>query len=100
MISQEVIKKAAHLAKLNFKTEELKNLGLQLNNIEEMIHQITEVNCAEIKPLKSVIDMKQPMRTDQVTDGNKLNEVFKNVPIATADISKNVHCFAVPKVIE
>jgi len=100
MITEEELKKLQKLAKLSFSKDELDNFAKKLNSIMAMIDSLVEVNCENIEPLRSVSDMYQRTREDEVNVGNISNQLFANVPAKNAEFAKEVKCFIVPKMVE
>ncbi|MBN8522487.1 MAG: Asp-tRNA(Asn)/Glu-tRNA(Gln) amidotransferase subunit GatC [Rickettsiaceae bacterium] len=100
MITEEELKKLQKLAKLSFSKDELDNFAKKLNSVMAMIDSLVEVNCENIEPLRSVSDMYQRTREDEVNVGNISNQLFANVPAKNAEFAKEVKCFIVPKMVE
>ena len=100
MITEEELKKLQKLAKLSFSKDELDNFAKKLNSVMAMIDSLLEVNCENIEPLRSVSDMYQRTREDEVNVGNISNQLFANVPAKNAEFAKEVKCFIVPKMVE
>ena len=100
MITEEELKKLQKLAKLSFSTEELDSFTKKLNNVMTMIDSLAEANCENIEPLRSVSDMYQRTREDEVTVGDIADQLFANVPAKNAEFAKEVKCFIVPKMVE
>jgi len=100
MITEEELKKLQKLAKLSFSKDELDNFAKKLNSVMAMIDSLVEVNCKNIEPLRSVSDMYQRTREDEVNVGNISNQLFANVPAKNAEFAKEVKCFIVPKMVE
>ena len=65
MITQEELSKLQKLAKLSFSKDELENFSAKLNQVIEMIDSLTDVNCEDVEPLKSVCQMYQRTRKDK-----------------------------------
>jgi aspartyl-tRNA(Asn)/glutamyl-tRNA(Gln) amidotransferase subunit C len=93
-VSSEQVRHIARLARLAMSDEEIERLVPELNNILGWVEQLGEVNTDGVEPLTAVIDQKQRLRDDVVTEGNIRDEVLANAPEAQHGF------FAVPKVIE
>jgi aspartyl-tRNA(Asn)/glutamyl-tRNA(Gln) amidotransferase subunit C len=93
-VSSEQVRHIARLARLAMSDEEIERLVPELNNILGWVEQLGEVNTEGVEPLTAVIDQKQRLRDDVVTEGNIRDEVLANAPEAQHGF------FAVPKVIE
>jgi aspartyl-tRNA(Asn)/glutamyl-tRNA(Gln) amidotransferase subunit C len=93
-VTNEQVRHIARLARIAMSDEELERLVPELNNILGWVEQLGEVNTNGIEPLTAVIDQKQRLRDDLVTEGNIREELLANAPEAQHGF------FAVPKVIE
>ena len=100
MIKEEELKKLQKLAKLSFSKDELDGFTKKLNSVMAMIDSLAEANCENIEPLRSVSDMYQRTREDEVTVGDIADQLFANVPAQNAAFAKEVKCFIVPKMVE
>ena len=56
--------------------------------------QLAEVDTADVAPMTSVAAMRLPMREDEVTDGDRRDDILRNAPQSARGF------FAVPKVVE
>jgi aspartyl-tRNA(Asn)/glutamyl-tRNA(Gln) amidotransferase subunit C len=93
-VSPEQVRHIAKLARIAMSDEEIERLAPELNNILGWVEQLGEVNTDGVEPLTAVIDQKQRLREDVVTEGNIRDEILANAPDAQHGF------FAVPKVIE
>lgn len=93
-ISRAEVAYVAHLARLEFKEEEMEKFTSQLNNILLYIDKLSEVETAEIQPLSSATQGRNAFRTDTVRKSVSVGESLANAPEARAGF------FQVPKVIE
>jgi aspartyl-tRNA(Asn)/glutamyl-tRNA(Gln) amidotransferase subunit C len=100
MITNSEIVKLSKLVKLNFSEDQISVLSNQLTSIVDMINSLNEVDCKELEPLTSVLEMTQRFRDDEVLDGNIQEEILANAPGTVSRMAKNIKCFIVPKVIE
>jgi aspartyl-tRNA(Asn)/glutamyl-tRNA(Gln) amidotransferase subunit C len=100
MITDAEVKKLQKLTKLNFTDTEIKAFSSKLSSVIGMIDQLQNVDCSEAEPLRSVCDMDQRMRADEVTEIDNSDDLFKNIPEQEAAFAKEIKCFIVPKVIE
>lgn len=100
MISIEDIKKIERLAKLRHKEDDQESLAVDLNNIINMIDTLQDVDCSNIEPLRSVLDMHQRLEEDNATDQKIEHQLFSNLPKSGSELAKEVKCFVVPKVVE
>ena len=93
-VSSEQVRHIAKLARIGMSDAEIDALVPELNNILGWVEQLGEVNTDGVEPLTAVIEQKQRLRDDQITDGNIRDAVLANAPEAQHGF------FAVPKVIE
>jgi aspartyl-tRNA(Asn)/glutamyl-tRNA(Gln) amidotransferase subunit C len=84
----------AALARIRLTEEELEPLAAELSHILTWVEQLTEIDTADVPPMTSVAAMRLPMREDEVTDGNRGDDILANAPQAARGF------FAVPKVVE
>jgi aspartyl-tRNA(Asn)/glutamyl-tRNA(Gln) amidotransferase subunit C len=84
----------AALARIRLTEEELEPLAAELSQILTWVDQLAEIDTAEVPPMTSVAAMRLPMREDEVTDGDRREEILGNAPQSTRGF------FAVPKVVE
>ncbi len=84
----------AALARIRLTDDELEPLAVELSHILTWVEQLAEIDTAEVPPMTSVAAMSLPMREDEVTDGNRRDEILANAPQSARGF------FAVPKVVE
>ena len=84
----------AALARIRLEDAELEPLAAELSHILTWVEQLAEIDTADVPPMTSVAAMRLPMREDEVTDGNRRDDILANVPQAARGF------FAVPKVVE
>lgn len=93
-IDRATIRKVARLARIRTSETEEETLANELSKILAMVSELNEVDTTGVEPLTSVIDMDLPRRADEVTDGERQDDILANAPEATAGF------FVVPKVVE
>ena len=93
-VTPEQVRHIANLARIAMSDEELDRLLPELNNILGWVEQLGEVDTDGVEPLTAVIDQKLRLRDDEVTEGDRRDEILANAPDAEHGF------FAVPKVIE
>ncbi len=94
-IDIETVRKIAHLSRLKIPAEQEASVAGDLNKILDWVGQLDEVNVEGVEPLASVNDAALGWReVDEVTDGDKPEDILANAPSKTADF------FTVPKVVE
>lgn len=100
MINIDDIRKTSRLAKIDFSDDHMSDFLKDLNSIMQMIDSLQEVDCSEVVPLRSVLDMHQRLAEDVVSEDGIANQLFQNIPEGGAELAKEVKCFIVPKVVE
>jgi aspartyl-tRNA(Asn)/glutamyl-tRNA(Gln) amidotransferase subunit C len=100
MITDKDLSKLERLAKLSIPAEDREGFRQKLDNVIAMIDQLQEVPCENVEPLRSVCEMFQRLREDEVTISDISADLFKNIPEKGKDFASEVKCFVVPKVIE
>ena len=93
-VDKAAVAHIAALARIRLKEEELEPLAAELSLILTWVEQLAEVDTAEVPPMTSVAAMRLPMRDDEVTDGNRRDDILGNAPQSARGF------FAVPKVVE
>lgn len=93
-VDTKTVARIAHLSRIAVEEERLAPMTDELNNILAWIEQLDEVNTDGVEPMTSAVETKLHWRKDEVTDGNKPDEILKNAP------KSEYGFFAVPKVIE
>jgi aspartyl-tRNA(Asn)/glutamyl-tRNA(Gln) amidotransferase subunit C len=93
-VDADTVRRIAHLARIEVAEQEVEHLRGELNAILAFVEQLSEVAVEGVEPMISVTPMTLKMRTDEVTDGDRADEIVSNAP-ATQD-----HFFLVPKVVE
>ena len=93
-VDKATVARIAHLARINVPKDRQEQLVGELNGILDWIAELDEVDTGAVEPLASVTGHGLPRRTDEVTDGNRVEEVLANVPETAGGF------FVVPKVVE
>ena len=90
-ISLQQIKHLAHLSRLEFSEEELKEMQGDMGKILGFVAQIDALDLSGIEPLTQMSDSVNVMREDQTKGMIEKEEALKNAPDANSDY------FRVPK---
>ena len=93
-VNTQQVRHIARLARIAMSDEEIEALVPELNNILGWVEQLGEVDTDGVEPLTAVIDNQLRLREDEVTDGDRRDDILGNAPAAEHGF------FAVPKVIE
>jgi aspartyl-tRNA(Asn)/glutamyl-tRNA(Gln) amidotransferase subunit C len=93
-VDEATVRRIARLARIRISDAEATALQSELTGILEWVEQLSEVDTAGVEPMTRVVPVKMKMRTDEVTDGDKADEIVANAPRAED------HFFVVPKVVE
>lgn len=84
----------AKLARIRIDEAEADSLVGEIGNILDWVEQLGEVDTEGVQPMTSVVEMRLPLRADEVTDGGRPDDVVANAP------EKAHGFFVVPKVVE
>ena len=93
-VDKATVARIARLARINVPEDRQEQLVGELNGILDWIAELDEVDTGAVEPLASVTGHGLPRRSDEVTDGNLVDEVLANVPETAGGF------FVVPKVVE
>jgi aspartyl-tRNA(Asn)/glutamyl-tRNA(Gln) amidotransferase subunit C len=93
-LDEATVARIARLARIQIKDEQRAPLAAELSNIMGWIEQLNEVDTDNVPPMTSMEGVTLALRDDEVTDGDKVDEVLANAPEA-----QDGH-FVVPKVVE
>ena len=86
--------RAAHLARIRVKEDDLPQLADELSKILDFVEQLNEVDVEGVEPLTNVNETALYRREDEITAGEMQDKVLANAPDAREGF------FAVPKVVE
>ena len=93
-VDKATVARIARLARINVPEDRQEQLVGELNGILDWIAELDEVDTGAVEPLASVTGHGLPRRSDEVTDGKRVDEVLANVPETAGGF------FVVPKVVE
>lgn len=93
-LSKNDTQKIAKLARIRLSDDETTNMMEELNSILNWIEQLSEVDTDGVPEMAGVGQQTLRWRKDEVTDGNRRDDILKNAPDSAYD------CFKVPKVVE
>lgn len=93
-ISQDEVKKIAHLARLKLDESDVDAFTNNLSNILNLVEQMDQIDTREIKPMAHSFDAATRMREDVITEGNERDAFMALAPESESGL------YLVPKVIE
>jgi aspartyl-tRNA(Asn)/glutamyl-tRNA(Gln) amidotransferase subunit C len=93
-VDEDTVRRIARLARIEVTDAEAKALETELSGILEWVKQLDEVDTKGVEPMTRVTPMSLKMRADEVTDGDKADDILANAP------AREDHFFVVPKVVE
>ena len=93
-VTSDDVTKIARLARLHVEADQRAAIAEDLNGILGWIEQLNEVDVDGVEPMTSAVDMKAPMREDEVTAGGIREQVLANAPKAEDGF------FVVPRSVE
>jgi aspartyl-tRNA(Asn)/glutamyl-tRNA(Gln) amidotransferase subunit C len=79
-LDKDTVRRIAHLARIRVTDNELGSVAHDLERILAFVEQLNEVDTAGVEPMTSAVAMELPQRPDEVTDGNRREEVLANAP--------------------
>lgn len=88
------VKRVAHLSRIAVTDERAESIQNELNTILGFVEQLSEVDVEGVEPMTSVVEMSMRKRVDEMTDGNKADDIVANSPASEDNF------FMVPKVVE
>jgi len=93
-LTEAQVKKIAKLTRIKLDDNEVKHYQAELSNILDWIEQLSEVDTDGVDDMTSVVNVGSPMRRDEITDGNCVDDVLANAP------DSKYGYFTVPKMVE
>ena len=93
-VDKTTVRRIARLARIKVTDEEARDLEGELSGILNWVEQLDEVDTAGVEPMTRVVPIELKKRRDEITDGDKADEIVANAPFAED------HYFVVPKVVE
>jgi aspartyl-tRNA(Asn)/glutamyl-tRNA(Gln) amidotransferase subunit C len=93
-VDKQTVQQIARLARIRVSDDEASELQGELSSILAWVEQLEKVDTGEVAPMTRVVPIALRQRDDEVTDGDKAEDVIANAPIS----DKNF--FVVPKVVE
>jgi len=86
--------KLAKLARIKIEKQDIAKYTKDILEIVDVISRLQTVDTYNVEPLVSISQGSTPLRSDEVTEQNDLEQILKNAP------DSRYNCFVVPKVIE
>lgn len=93
-VDHKTVRRIARLARIALDDEQVAPMADELNGILDWIEQLKDVDVSGVAPLASVVAQPLRMREDEVTDGDRADELMANAPRTEGGF------FVVPKVVE
>lgn len=90
----DTVKNMAFLARIRVPEQTLEPLARELSAIIGWVEQLAEVDTNNVAPMTSVTEMTPVQRADEITDGDRRDEVLANAPDGVDAF------YTVPKVVE
>lgn len=94
MLSSDDVQKVATLARLKLTSDELEQIGQQLDGILGYVAVLDEVDVSEIEPMAHVADVANAFRDDEVRPSLPREESLSNAP------KSDGRYFLVPQILE
>ena len=93
-ISDDDVKKIAHLARLHISHDDVPAYAASLSSIFELVEQMQSVNTDDVEPMAHPLDIVQRLRIDQVNETDQRDKYQAIAPLTDSGL------YLVPKVIE
>jgi aspartyl-tRNA(Asn)/glutamyl-tRNA(Gln) amidotransferase subunit C len=93
-VDKDTVAHIAKLARIQVDEAEREALAGELSNILGWVEQLSELDTENVRPMTSVVEMRLPLRQDEVTDGGRADDMVANAPEAAHGF------YVVPKVVE
>ena len=93
-LTNEEVKKIAHLARLNLSQNDITLYTPQLSRILDFIEQMNQTDTSQVEPLAHPLDISQRLRSDAITESDYRDKYQSIAPQVEAGL------YLVPKVIE
>jgi aspartyl-tRNA(Asn)/glutamyl-tRNA(Gln) amidotransferase subunit C len=93
-VDEATVRRIARLARIRITDDEAKGLQAELSGILDWVQQLDEVDTSAVEPMTRVVPIELKQRRDEVTDGEIVDAIVRNAPVADDDF------FVVPKVVE
>lgn len=93
-LDNKSVEKIAHLARLSVDKADLPEYAKQLNNILELVEQMSSVDTESVIPMAHPMDQKQRLRPDEVLESDQRESFQAIAPETEAGL------YLVPKVLE
>lgn len=93
-LDKSEVEKIAHLARLHISEAEAEEVTTRITDILALIDQMQSVETETVEPLAHPLDVVQRLRADQITEGNRRDELQKLAPASEDGL------YLVPKVLD
>ena len=79
-LTRETVANVARLAHIEMDEAALDTYAPQLSHIMNWIEQLGEVDTSNVAPVASATDITLKLRKDEVTDGERQDDILANAP--------------------
>lgn len=93
-IDKETVQKVAHLARLSLNDADSEKYSQDISAVLNWFSMLNDVDVEGVSPSNHSEVCPTPQRVDEVTDGDKVDQVISNA------VDSKFNMFSVPKVIE
>ncbi|MCC6276993.1 MAG: Asp-tRNA(Asn)/Glu-tRNA(Gln) amidotransferase subunit GatC [Oligoflexia bacterium] len=87
-VSEETIRKIAHLARLELTEKEVQTYSKQLTGILDYVSQLSKVDTTGVEPLVTATDMAVNFREDKVEPSLSPDDLLSNAPDRSGNLFK------------
>lgn len=93
-VDKDAVRRAAELAQIAVPDDMLDTLAREMSETLDWVSQLGELDVEGVEPMISPTPQRLRLRADEVTDGNRPDDVLMNAPNAHEGF------YTVPKVVE
>ncbi|MDJ0929867.1 Asp-tRNA(Asn)/Glu-tRNA(Gln) amidotransferase subunit GatC [Breoghania sp.] len=93
-VDTATVKRVARLARIAVTYAEAEKMKGELNAILGFVEQLDKVDVSGVEPMTSAVETTMRKRVDEVTDGDRAEDVVANAPMSEDNF------FMVPKMVE
>jgi len=79
-MNKDEVRKLALLARLKLREEEIEQLGPQIGQILDFVHQLSGLDTTDVEPMTTALDVVNRWQSDDVQTGLGVEQALANAP--------------------
>lgn len=79
-MDKDEVRKLALLARLKLREEEIEQLGPQIGQILDFVHQLSGLDTTDVEPMTTALDVVNRWQSDEVRQGLNVEQALSNAP--------------------